>query len=146
MRDEDGGDTKTALQRFQFLPHLHAQLGVKVRERLIEQQHLWLNGQRARKCDALLLAAGKLVGPPLGVIGEPHKRQHIAHLSGDISARQFALFQAKGDILFHRHVRPQRVILEHHADVALPRRNTRDVAAIDMDLTALREIETGDQS
>ena len=34
----------------------------------------------------------------------------------------------KATLLRHRHVRPQRVVLEHHADVALPRRDAGHVA------------------
>jgi hypothetical protein len=40
--------------------HLHAQLGVEVRERLVEQEHLRLAHDRAAHRDALALAAGEL--------------------------------------------------------------------------------------
>ena len=50
------------LQREQLVAHLHAQLRVEVRQRLVEQQHLRLDREGARERDALLLAAGELAG------------------------------------------------------------------------------------
>ena len=44
--------------------HLHAQLGVEVRERLVEQEHLRVAHDGAAHGDALPLAAGKLARPP----------------------------------------------------------------------------------
>ena len=49
-------------RREQFLAHLQPQLGVEIRQRLVEQQHLRLDRQRAGDRDALLLAAGELAG------------------------------------------------------------------------------------
>ena len=46
-------------------PHLLAQLGVEVGERLVEQQHARLDDERARKRDALLLAARELRRGPI---------------------------------------------------------------------------------
>ena len=46
--------------------HLEAELGVEVGERLIEEQALRADGQRPGQGDALLLAAGELIGPPVG--------------------------------------------------------------------------------
>ena len=37
--------------------HLHAQLGVEIRQRLVEQQDPWFEHNRSRECDTLLLAA-----------------------------------------------------------------------------------------
>src|SRR5438270_6017088 len=47
-------------------PHLLAQIGVEVRERLIEQQRLRLDDEGASKPDALLLTAGELAWVSLG--------------------------------------------------------------------------------
>ena len=48
------------LQLADVLAHAAAQLGVEIRQRLVEQQHLRLEHERARHRDALLLAAGEL--------------------------------------------------------------------------------------
>ena len=104
--------------------HLLAQLGVEVGQRLVEQQHLRLAHQRARKRHALLLAAGELRRRAVLVA------RHAAPVSSALQhllassrraeyLRSRATSQREGDVLEHRHVRPDRIGLEHHADVAV---------------------------
>ena len=44
-----------------------------------------------------------------------------------------------------RHVREQRVVLEHHADVALVRRNARQRLALEQDFAGGRRLEPREQ-
>ena len=60
----------------QFLSHL----GIESTEGLIQQQHAWLDGKRARQRDPLALAAGKLVGIALAQVRQPHKIEQVLHL------------------------------------------------------------------
>ncbi len=46
---------------------------------------------------------------------------------------QLFLLQAKGQVLFNRHIGKQRIMLEHHADAAMLRFNRGDIPAIDAD-------------
>src|SRR5207253_31676 len=46
-------------------PHLHAQLGIEVGERLVEEEHRRLADDRPAEGDALLLAARELPRPML---------------------------------------------------------------------------------
>ncbi len=50
------------MQLGELEPHLHAQLGVEVGERLVEEEDLRVADQRAADGDALALAAGELRG------------------------------------------------------------------------------------
>ena len=59
MRDIDRGDADLALQPLELAAHLVAQLGIEIRERLVEQQQPRLVHDRARERDPLLLAAGQ---------------------------------------------------------------------------------------
>jgi hypothetical protein len=57
MGDQDEGDADLALQLDQFHLHLFAHLLVERRERLVQQQHLGLQDQRAGQRHALALPA-----------------------------------------------------------------------------------------
>ena len=60
VRHHDGGEAELALQLADLDAHLLAQLGVEIGERLVEQQHVGPDRERARERDALLLPAGEL--------------------------------------------------------------------------------------
>ena len=57
VRDVDRGHAEPALQLMDLGAHLHAQLRVEVRERLVHQEGLRLAHDRAAHRDALALAA-----------------------------------------------------------------------------------------
>ena len=64
---------------FSSSAHLLAQLGIERGERLVEQQHVGLQHQRARQRHALPLAARKLGGTARFLAGEADQFQHFAH-------------------------------------------------------------------
>ncbi len=115
------------------------------RERLVHQQQLRLVDQRAGQRDALLLAAGQLAGPPLGEAVELHQAQGIERRVASTSAlARRRTREREGHVLGDAHVREQGVALEHHADVALVRRQAGHRAAVEQDLAAGRVLEAGD--
>jgi hypothetical protein len=60
VRDVDGGGLQPLVQRLDLGAHGHAQLGVQVGQRLVEQEHLGVAHDRAAHGHALALAAGEL--------------------------------------------------------------------------------------
>ena len=50
----------------------------------------------------------------------------------------------KGHVLEHRHMRIERVVLEHHGDAALGGRQLVDPLAADMDAAAVQLLQPGD--
>ena len=60
-----------------LVPQLRPDLRVQRRQRLVEQQHLRLDGQRPGQRDPLLLAAGQLVGVPVRLRGQPDQVEHL---------------------------------------------------------------------
>ena len=86
VRHEDGGDRQLLLQSAQLDPHRVAQLGVEVRERLVEQQQRRLRHDRAGQRDALLLAARELARQaPLQTL-KPDQLQRLADTARGSSA------------------------------------------------------------
>ena len=93
----------------ELVAHRRLRVGVERRERLVEQQHAGLARQRPGQRDALALAARELLG------GRAAARWAIREsLEQLVDARRAAV----GDVLAHRHVRKQRVLLEDEADAA----------------------------
>ena len=121
---------------------LFTQFFVKRRQRLIKQQQFRLLDQRACQRDPLALTAGQLLRLAFLVILKFHQFQNIMHPVGNFRLRYFVLLQAESDVLFHAHVRKQRVALKHHIGGALICRHRRHVGAVDGDGARLRKLET----
>ncbi len=150
MRDIDRRVTIFVVQATHFETHLLTQVGVEIRQRLIEQQRFRLDDQRAGERDALLLAAGQLAGIAVGQGAELRRRQHGLDLLRDRAAIELSQFQPIRDIVGDRHVWPQRVALEDHRHVAPLRRHSarrrRYEPVADIDLAGRRFDEPGDQA
>jgi hypothetical protein len=54
--------------------------------------------------------------------------------------------QAEGDVLEHRHVAEQRVVLEHEADVPFARAPRQRILAIEGNLAGIGPVEAGDDA
>ena len=108
--------------------HLHAQLRVEVRERLVHQQDA---AGRARSRDPSPRAGAGRRRAPRGLRSSssvrPSTPRDLARTRASISAfGELAHPQAEADVLGHVHVRVERVVLEDHRDVALLRRDVVD--------------------
>ncbi len=79
--DIDEGDAGAALQLLELDAHALAQLGVEIGQRLVEQQDVGLDHQRARQRDALLLAAGQFVRIAALEPGQVDQRQRLLDLA-----------------------------------------------------------------
>ena len=84
---------------------------------------LGLRSSRCSICSILATSRDRLLALRL---------RHAAHL------------HAEGDVLRHRHVRIERVGLEHHGDVALRRVQLVDARAVDADLALGDRLQPGD--
>jgi hypothetical protein len=108
--------------------HLHAHLGVQVGERLVEQERLGLAHDGAAHGHALALAAGQLLGFALQQVLDAQDVRRLAHAGVDLRLGIAAQLQAEGHVLVDAHVRVERVVLEHHGDVAVLGRHVVDLA------------------
>jgi hypothetical protein len=103
-------------------PHRDAQLGVEVGQRLVHQERLRLADDGPAHRDPLPLPAGQ--GGRLA----PQVRFQAQHPGGvvdpalDLVLRRLAQLQAERQVLLHAHVRVQGIVLEHHRDVPVLRR------------------------
>jgi hypothetical protein len=126
------------------VPHLHAELRVQVRERLVEQEHLRVAHDGAAHRDALALAAGELARVALEELGEAQDLGGAADpLLDDVLGRLREL-EGERHVLLHGHVRVERVVLEHHRDVPVLGRHVVHHPPADRDLAAVDLLQPGD--
>ena len=106
--------------------HLHPQLGVEVGERLVEQEHLRIAHDRPPHRHALALAAGELarLAASSGAISSIAGRSLPS--PPDLVARRLPQLEAEGDVVGDGQMRIERIVLEHHGDVPLARRQVVD--------------------
>ena len=117
--DEERGGADLELDATDLVAQLGAHLGVERRQRLVEQQHRRLDGQRPGQRDPLLLAAGELGGVVVGLVREPDELEHLPRPGGPLGPVDLAQPQAELDVGLRGQVGEQRVGLEDHAHVAL---------------------------
>jgi hypothetical protein len=60
-----------------------------------------------------------------------HKREHFIDALAHLGARKLVRLQSISDVFRDRHVREQRVVLEHDADAAPARRKVIDRLPVD---------------
>ena len=146
MRDVDEGDAHLTLNPEQLELHLLAELEVKCAKRLVEQQYLGLVDNGPGERYALSLAAGelsRLAGPEAG---QTDHIQRLAHPLAPLRLGHVPDPQAVFDVLRDRHVREERIVLEHRVDVPGVWGDPCHVAAAELDPPAVRAFEPRDQS
>jgi hypothetical protein len=126
--------------------HLHAKLRVQIRQRLVEQEHLRHPDDRATHRDALPLPTGKLTRIAIEIGLEAEDIGGLGDVLRDLVLGFLREHQRERHVVAHRHVRIERVILEHHRDVALLRRNAVDHPPADGNLAAADFLQPGDHA
>ena len=134
VRDVDRRHIEPPLQLVDLGAHLHPQLRIEVRERLVHQEGLRLADDRAPHGDALTLAARESARLALEEVLDLEDARRALDPLLDFLLRQLVELEAEGEVLLDGHVRIERVALEHHRDVALLRRQVVDDAVADPDL------------
>ena len=88
--------------------HFRARVWIECGHRLVEQQHARLTRECAGECDALALATRERVRTLVRQVRDPQTVEQSVGVAA-----------AEGDVLRHREVRKERVLLEDIADGAL---------------------------
>jgi hypothetical protein len=125
-------------------PHLHAQLGVQVGQRLVEEEHLGVPHDGAAHRHPLALATRELAGLALQQLLDAQDLGGVPHPFLDLGLGELPHLEAEGHVVVHAHVGVQRVILKDHGDVAVFGRQVVDDPLADGDLPGRDLLEPGD--
>ena len=134
------------MQARQLDPHLRAERGIEVGERLVEEEDVGGTGNRAADGDALLLAAGKLLRLLVEMLGDAEDLRGPLHRRIDFGARPARHLQPEAHVLGDVHVRIEGVVLEDHGDAAVGRLELGDVALVDDDPPGGDRLEPGNDA
>ena len=136
VRDEQIGDAELALQPHQQVEDLRADRDVERRDRLVADDQLGRQRERARDHDALALAAGELVRIARGVLRlQPDQHEQLLDAARERRAAQHAAHQQRlADALADRHLRIERRVrvLEDDLHVALRVAQRRAVEPVEV--------------
>ncbi len=95
-----------------------AQLGVEIRQGLVEQEAAGANDERARQGHPLLFATGELIDPALGVTPHTNGFENATDLLVDLVPRDAAFTQPEYHVFRDVEVRPERKTLEDHPRIS----------------------------
>ena len=118
VRDDDDGLVQLLLDREELVLQPHAGDGVHRAEGLVHEQDGRVGRQRAGDADALLLAAGHLLGEPApeGVRVQPDEFQQLGDPGAGAGLVPAEEARHRADVLLHRPVREQAARLDDVAD------------------------------
>src|SRR5579875_450074 len=144
--DVNNGGLDALMELDDVRTRLDTQLCVQVGERFIHKEDLRLTNNSATKCDALALAARKLLRLALEQLLQAEERCRLFHALLDLVLVEVAELEAEGHIVEDAHVGIEGVVLEHHRDVAIFGIDTVDHAVPDVDFAVARLFQSRDHA
>ena len=131
MRHEDDRRLQELVELLELDPQLVPQHRVEVGQGFIEQEDLGGLDHRAAHRDTLLLAARQLFRLAVEQRRDGEDLGHALDAVVDLGTRHFEATQPERHVVVDRHVRVERVVLEHHGDPAVARRDIVDDPSVD---------------
>ena len=134
------------MQPAQLGTHRHPQLRIQVRQRLIHQERLRLTHNRATHRDPLPLTTRQSLRLTLQEIGDLEHFSSVIHAALDLILGRLTQLQPERHIVIHRHMRIQRIILEHHRNIAVLRGDVIHQLVTDVHLPLRDLLQTRDHA
>ena len=117
MRDHEHGGAQAAVEGLQALEQQASALGVEGTGRLVGHNHGGVGDERASRGNALLLAAGHLVGILVEHLTDGQARCHILHAGRNLCRVCAGDGERQGDVLACRERIEQVGVLEDKAEL-----------------------------
>ena len=140
------GGTQFPVQLCNACAHFCTQLGVQVRQGLVQKEHRRIPHHSTTQRHPLPLPAGQGAGSPIQVRGQFQRLCGCPHLAVDLRLGHSPQLQTKGHILVHRHVRVQSVALEHHGNIPILGRQIVHYPVTDLQGAAADVLQPGNHT
>jgi hypothetical protein len=144
VRNVDRRRAQPRLQRRDVGARLHPELRVQVGQRLVHEEHRRRPDDRPAHRHPLPLTTGQCLRLAVEEPLEVEQLRRLEDLRVPLRLVDSLELQCEAHVVGHRHVRVERVVLEHHRDVPVLRRLVRDVLAGDPDLALVDVLEAGE--
>ena len=145
VRHVDCGCAETLVQLGQLNSHLHPELGVKIGQWLIEEEYVRTANNGASHGDPLALPSTELARAPLQQTFHSEHSDDLVDPRIYLVPRIFQVGQSEAQVLPHRHVRIQGVILEDHCDIAFPWMHGGYITVANVHTAARRHLQSGNE-
>ena len=145
-RRVDRGGAELPVQPLELGPHVVAELGIEVGERLVEEEEPRAADDGAPDGEPLLLAAAERCRPAVERVGDAQQLRCLTHPRIDLGTPHLHLPQGVGEVLEGRQMRIEGEALKDHRHVAALDRNAREIVAIHRERAAVRSLEAGDDA
>ncbi len=150
VRDEEARQVNLLVEAAKPAPQLLTDLCVERAERFVEQQHARLHGEGPREGDALPLTARELRRISGAKVIELHELEEILDLPGNFRVRRAPVprshSEAERDVLEHRHVSEERVVLKDEPDCPISRAGVGRVLALEQHRARIGSLQAGDDA
>jgi len=138
VRDDQRRQAKVGLQAHDQAADLFAAVGVKRRQRLVEQQQVGLGAQRSRERDALLLATGEAVHRAVHERAQADLLEALAGASVALGLADTGSAQRKRDVVDDVEVRQQPRFLKDDGDAPAVWRHAMQGTAAEQDVAGVQ--------
>ena len=143
MCDEQCRDTNLFLNCSNFFPHSHTQSHIQIGHWLVQKQHTRLNHKRSRNRHTLLLSSGQFLNSPMLKFLQTGQFHIIVTFLFDFLFRVFPNLHSIRNVVPHRHIRKQGIVLKYNSHVSLLRLQHRNVLLPDTHLSFRRLYKSG---
>ncbi len=144
--DVEEGDAEVALESAEFDLKLLAELEIEGGERFVEEQDPGSVDERPGEGDALLLAAGQLVGATSREIADLDEGHGFVDAAVEFGTGHALHAQPEGEVVADVEMREEGVGLEDGVDGAPVGGDGKGVEAVEPELTGVGEVESGDEA
>ena len=146
MGDIDEGRAHTLMHVDELHTHLGTELGVQIGKRFVHHKHARFFDHGTGECHTLTLATGEVRGLPFEIIREAYDLADFLDTTFALFFRDFFVCQTKFNVFFHGHGRIERIVLEHHGDITLARRNVVHTFSVNQNISRRHSLKTCDHT